>query len=143
MKTFALQRRLASDILGVGRNKIWFDPLRLNDIQQALTRSDIDELIKDKAIFSKKKYHKKTRHKRKNKGTARIKKKINFRKRDYMRRIRKIRKYLKNMKESRKISVQEYHKFRKEAKAGKFTGLRHFIENVKSLKAGKSLEARG
>ena len=101
MKTFALQRRLASDILGVGRNKIWFDPLRLNDIQQALTRSDIDELIKDKAIFSKKKYHKKTRHKRKNKGTARIKKKINFRKRDYMRRIRKIRKYLKNMKEMR------------------------------------------
>ena len=65
MKTFALQRRLASDILSVGRNKIWFDPLRLNDIQQALTRSDIDELIKENAILSKQKSHKKTRHKRK------------------------------------------------------------------------------
>ena len=148
MKKFKLQRRLAAEILGIGRNRIWFDPLRLSDIQQALTRSDILELVDDNAIkekysdktpekFSKEKTKSKTKHKRKGRGTASIRKKIKVRKRDYIIRIRKIRKYLKGMRDKNKMSREEYHSLRKEARSGKFTDLRRLIEQINSAKAEK------
>ena len=136
MKTLRSQRRLSSYVLGAGRNRVWFDPLRIKDIQDALTRSDIEELIKDNAIKAKKKSVKKTKHKKRKKNVAHVKKKLNFRKRDYMLRIRKLRKFIKNMKNSRKINREEFYQLRKMAKSGQFPDLRHLIEHMNSLKQG-------
>jgi len=44
------QRRLAADILGVGQNRVWMDPQRLEEIQTAITSQEIRRLIGDGAI---------------------------------------------------------------------------------------------
>jgi len=44
------QRRLAAEILGIGRNRVWMDPQRLEDIQLAITKQEIRGLISEGAI---------------------------------------------------------------------------------------------
>lgn len=43
-------RRLAASIMGVGESKVWFDPAKLANIQEALTRDDVRKLIADGTI---------------------------------------------------------------------------------------------
>ena len=46
----SLQKRLASEILDVGKDRIWIDPNKIQDVSKALSRSDILDLI-DKGII--------------------------------------------------------------------------------------------
>jgi large subunit ribosomal protein L19e len=46
------QKRLAADLLKCGVHRVRFDDRRLDDIAEAVTRSDIRKLIVSKAIFS-------------------------------------------------------------------------------------------
>ncbi len=50
MTDLSAQKRLASDVLGVGKNRIWFDPNRQADIAEAITREDIRDLHAEGAI---------------------------------------------------------------------------------------------
>ena len=50
MTDLKAQKRLASDVLGVGKNKLWFDPDRQGDIAEAITREDIRGLVEEGAI---------------------------------------------------------------------------------------------
>ncbi len=50
MTDLKAQKRLASDVLGVGKNKLWFDPDRQDDIAQAITREDIRGLVDEGVI---------------------------------------------------------------------------------------------
>ncbi len=50
MTDLSAQKRLASDVLGVGKNKIWLDPERQADIAEAITREDIRELVNEGMI---------------------------------------------------------------------------------------------
>ncbi len=138
MKTFKSQRRMASEVLGVGKNKVWLDPLRLNDIQEALTRADIEELIKNSAIMAKPSESGKKKRSRK---IVYAKRKVNTKKREYVQRIRKLRKYIKNLKDSKIIDREKYYSLRKEAKSGQFKNLRHLKEYVWHL-SQKSLEIK-
>jgi large subunit ribosomal protein L19e len=45
MTDLSAQKRLAADVLDVGKNRIWFDPERQDDISDAITRADIRELV--------------------------------------------------------------------------------------------------
>ena len=45
-----LQKRLAAQILKCSPKKVRFDPERLQDIKETITKADIASLIKDKAI---------------------------------------------------------------------------------------------
>ena len=100
MKKLSMQRRLAAEILGVGENKVFFDNLRIDDISQAITRTDIKELIKDKAIFKKISIgQKKKKEKRKRRGLGKFRRKVKTRKKDYVLKIRNLRRYLSSMKE--------------------------------------------
>jgi len=51
---YRLQRRLAAEILGVGESRIWIDPNPeyTEDIEQALTRRDVESLIKRGIILN-------------------------------------------------------------------------------------------
>ncbi len=138
MKTLKSQRRMASEVLRVGKNKVWLDPLRLKDIQEALTRADIEELIKDNAIRAK---PSESGKKRRSKKTVYAKRKVNTRKREYIQRIRKLRKYIKNLKDSKMIGGEKYYALRKEAKSGQFKNLRHLKEHIRHL-SHKSLEIK-
>ena len=50
MTDLSAQKRLAGDVLDVGKNKIWLDPERQSDIAEAITREDIRELVDEGAI---------------------------------------------------------------------------------------------
>ena len=135
MKTLSTQKRLAAEVLGVGKGRVLFDPDRLADIKEALTKEDIRELIKDEAIKAKA-IKRKIRGRKKSKK-KKNKRKIKRRKQDYVHKIRKLRKYLLSVK--RDIGIKEYRNLRKLAKAGQFKSkeyLREYVE--KSLKKALS-----
>ncbi len=50
MGGLATQRRMAASLFGVGRNKIWMDPEKGEEIAEAITREDVRGLIADGAI---------------------------------------------------------------------------------------------
>ena len=45
MTDLSAQKRLAADILDVGKNKLWFDPEQQGEIADAITREDVRELV--------------------------------------------------------------------------------------------------
>ena len=47
------QKRLAADVLDVGKNRVWFDPDAQGAIAEAITREDIRELVDDGSIQAK------------------------------------------------------------------------------------------
>lgn len=141
------QRRLAAKILGVGINRVKFMPEKLNEIKEAITRKDIEELIKEGAIKKKpikgykrrggRKRQKRYRKGRK-RGEGKIKKKVINRKRQYIILIRNLRKYLKNLKNKKIITSKEYRLLRKQAKSGMFKSKKEMIEYIK-IKLGKNI----
>ncbi len=44
------QRRIAAEVLGVGANRVWIDPERLEDVEVAITREEIRKLVHEGAI---------------------------------------------------------------------------------------------
>jgi large subunit ribosomal protein L19e len=50
MSDLRAQKRLAADVLDVGKNRVWLDPERQGDIADAITREDVRELIDEGAI---------------------------------------------------------------------------------------------
>lgn len=47
------QRRLAADVLNVGKNRVWMDPADQEEIAEAITRSDIRDLVDSGTISVK------------------------------------------------------------------------------------------
>jgi large subunit ribosomal protein L19e len=50
MTDLKAQKRMAADVLDVGKNKIWLDPERQGDIADAITRADVRELVDEGVI---------------------------------------------------------------------------------------------
>ncbi|RJS86306.1 50S ribosomal protein L19e [Candidatus Bathyarchaeota archaeon] len=44
------QRRMAAEILKVGKSRVWIDPERAEDVELAISREEIRRLIHEKAI---------------------------------------------------------------------------------------------
>lgn len=53
MSDLRAQRRLAADIMDVGKDRVWFDPEQQAEIAEAITREDIRELIEMGTIQAK------------------------------------------------------------------------------------------
>lgn len=47
MSDLSAQRRLAADVLDVGKNRVWFDPDAQGDIAEAVTREDIRDMVEE------------------------------------------------------------------------------------------------
>ena len=45
MTDLSAQKRLAADVLDVGKNRVWLDPEAQDDLADAITREDIRELV--------------------------------------------------------------------------------------------------
>ena len=112
MKTLKLQRRLAALALNVGQNKVWFDTERLTEIKNAITKSDIGALVKDKAIKKKPKLGikrragklRQTKTKKRKRGQGKIKRRIIKRKKIYVKKIRNLRKYINYLFKQEKLT---------------------------------------
>ena len=50
MTDLKAQKRLAADVLGVGKNRVRFDPEAQGEIADAITREDVRELVEDGVI---------------------------------------------------------------------------------------------
>jgi len=50
MTDLSAQKRLAADVLGVGKNRVRFDPEAQGEIADAITRDDVRDLVEDGVI---------------------------------------------------------------------------------------------
>ena len=144
------QKDLAAQILKCSRKKIIFDPTRLSDIKESITKADIRDLIKKKVIKLKKfkesskvrariRKEQKKRGRQKGFGSRKGKKKKG--KREWINKIRVQRRLLKSLREEKKINKKSYRNLYLKAKGGFFRSKRHvmlYIEENKLLKKIKN-----
>ena len=133
-----VQRRLAAQILKCGKNRISFDMDRLEDIKEAITKTDVRSLINTGAVFKKrpmvtsrfwarKKKYQKSIGKQKGFGSRKGKKTARGLKpkRIWINKIRLQRKFIKNLKNKNTITTADYHELYMKNKGGFFRSLRH------------------
>lgn len=132
MTNLSSQRRLAAQILKVGKNRVWISPERIDDVEAAITREEVKRLIHEKIIVSlpekgvsrsraKVVRDKKRIGRRKGAGsrTGSARAKIS-KKEAWMSKIRCLRKNLRELKASRVITEHTYRKLYGMAGSGKF-----------------------
>jgi large subunit ribosomal protein L19e len=136
------QRRLAADLLKCGIHRVRFDDRRLEDIAEAVTRSDIRKLISSKAIFSLKKKgtsrgrfrflkFQKSKGRRRGHGTRRGGKRARSpKKRRWIMVIRPIRERLASLREKGIIDKHMYRTFYRQAKGNMFKNKAHMNQHL-------------
>ncbi|WP_126449219.1 50S ribosomal protein L19e [Sulfodiicoccus acidiphilus] len=126
-----LQRRLASQVKGVGRNRIKFPVSQLEEIEDALTRAQVKRLIKDGVIVVEKKRgissarlkerKEKQRKKSERKGPGSRKgKRREGKKERWVSTIRKVRRYLRWLRDNGRIPREVYRDYYDKSKGGVF-----------------------
>ncbi|WP_247729059.1 50S ribosomal protein L19e [Halovivax limisalsi] len=144
MTDLSAQKRLAADVLDVGKNRIWFDPDAQGEIAQAITREEIRELVDEGTIRAedargnsrgrarerneKRAYgHRKGQGKRRGKAGARQDEREQWRNQ-----IRAQRRKLRELRDSGELTPTEYRELYRKAGGGEFRSVRYmltFIEN--------------
>jgi large subunit ribosomal protein L19e len=137
------QRRLAAELLKIGKGRVWINPDRIEDVEAAITREEIRRLIHEEIIqpLPKKgvsRARARVLHEKKKKGLrrgpgrksgtthARISKKQRW-----MRKIRALRRELRELKTSRTITENVYRRLYNKAGSGVFEStadLKRYIE---------------
>jgi large subunit ribosomal protein L19e len=138
------QKRMAADIMDVGKDRVWIDPEDTEKVDEAITRQDIRNLIEGGTIKKKsekgtsnarakkikqqkKKGQRKGQGSRKGKATAR-----KGSKEKWMENIRAIRNRLKEMREEGEITDDEYWDLYDMAKGGFFRDSKHLENHVEN-----------
>ena len=131
------QRRISADLLKCGENRIWFDPNRLTEIKEAITKTDIRSLIKDLAIQKKRKesisrfrFRKKLIQRRKGRlsgiGSRKGGKSVRTRaRRTWIEKIRLQRQFLKRLRSKKIITPKIYKSLYMKSKGGFFRSKAH------------------
>ncbi len=131
------QRRMAADILKCGKNRVWMDEDRLDEIAKAVTKEDVRVLIKGGAVKAKqkkgissgrKKYvaSQKTKGRRKGHGSRKGAKYARLpRKRRWIKTIRPLREYLKELRDTEQIDRSTYRLYYRKSKGGEFRNRHH------------------
>jgi large subunit ribosomal protein L19e len=144
---------MAADLLKCGENRVWIDPLRIEDVAEAVTRQDIRGLIKVRAIRShqkrgissgRSKYiaNQKKKGKRKGLGSRKGTKYARFpKKRRWISTIRPIRRKLREYRESGAIDATTYRQFYRHAKGGMYKNLHHLELQLKQTDSFKPAKA--
>ena len=124
------KKQLAAKVLKVGKDRIYFNPESLKQIEEAITRQDILDLKEAGAIVVKPISGRKKVVKRKHRrGMGKIKKRVNDRKKKYVVLTRKLRTHAKSLKKRGQIDSEKYSDIRKKIRASKFKSKRHLIES--------------
>lgn len=142
MSDLASQRRLAAAVLGCGENRVWINPEKLSDVQNAMSREDIRNLIEGGAISSHQK-----------KGISRGRARARIAKRAYghckgpgrrsgakgartpsktqwIKKIRAQRKELRAQREAGSITRTEYRRLYRRAAGGQFRNVAHLKTQI-------------
>ncbi len=139
------QRRISAAILKCGVHRVWFDPERLPDIQNAISREDVRGLIKEGAINA-----------RQIKGVSRGRARLKIAKRSYghcrgpgrrkgaagarhpskrmwIQRIRAIRKELVHLRSEQRVDARMYRILYRKASGGQFRSVAHLRAQLEIL----------
>ncbi len=131
------QKQISAKVLKVGTGKVWFDTTRLDEIKEAITRSDIRGLIAKKVIQKKadkgtsrvrarKRLEQRRKGRQKGQGTRKGKSSSRLSKKEkWMNLIRGQRKFINELKEKGLIDVKTYRLLYRRAKGGYFRNKRH------------------
>src|SRR3972149_971149 len=118
MRDLNKRKKLASRVLGVGKNKIWFDNERLAEIKEAITKQDIRDLFESGIIRIRENNGRRTIERRtRRRGPGKIKRKIKAGKRKYVIMTRKLRGYVSDLRKIKKIDDKTYGEMRIKIKA--------------------------
>lgn len=139
------KRELVSRMLGVGANRIHFEPDKLDDIADSITREDIRKLIKNGSIWtSKVKGTSRSRAKEKasthkkhgtGMGSKQGKKTVRMGKKEtYVKKIKAMRHRLKVMKSRNDINREIFWNLYKKVNGGQVRSLAHLRDLVKQSK---------
>lgn len=145
MSDLASQKRVVALILKCGVNRVWFDPDRLTDIENAISREDLRGLVTDGAIkarqkrgvsrgrarvkIAKRSYgHCKGPGRRKGAAGAR-----NPSKRAWIQKIRAIRKALIALRDAGTIDPHIYRVLYRKAAGGQFRSVAHMKAQMEIL----------
>ena len=139
------KRELIARMLGIGANRVRFEPDKLDDIADSITREDLRSLVKRGTIWTTKvkgtsrgraKTKQAIRRKsglgpgsKKGKKTARMGKKS-----AYVMKIRSLRHHLKVMKDRNEINRQTYWLTYKKVDGGQVRSVSHLRDIVKQTK---------
>ena len=128
------KKELAARTLGVGKGRIVFNVGRLEEIKEAITKQDIRDLLKSRAIIVKEIKGKLKRVKRKTRRReGSLKKKVKRTKKDYMAITRKLRVFISELRGKNIINSEEYWNLRKEIRARDFRSKAHMKERISHL----------
>ncbi len=145
MSDVASQKRIAASILKCGVNRIWFDPARISDIENAISREDLKNLVTEGVIKARQKKgvsrgrarariaqrsygHRKGAGKRKGAAGAR-----NPSKTAWVQKIRAIRKVLVELREAGTIDRHMYRILYRKAAGGQFRSVAHMKAQMEIL----------
>ncbi len=132
-----VQKRLASEVMKCSPKRVWFDETRLDEIKEAITKTDVRALISKGAIQLEHKKSKskgrsrqlqrqKSKGKRKGKGSRKGKKTARTPKKEtWMSKIRAQRKLLRRLKGKSAIEGGVYRDLYRKCKGGFFRNVRH------------------
>ncbi len=144
MSDLTAQKRLAADVLDVGKNRVWFDPEAQGEIADATTREEIRDLVSQGTIQSKdatgnsrgrarerqekRAYgHRKGAGKRKGKAGARQNEKD-----EWKNQIRAQRRKLRELREEGEIDSSQYRELYNKARGGEFRTVRYMTNYIDS-----------
>lgn len=145
MSDLASQKRIVASILKCGVNRVWFNPERLSDIENAISREDLRRLVADGAIKARQK-----------KGVSRGRARIKIAKRSYghcrgpgrrkgatgarspgkrawIQKIRAIRKALVALRDAGTINRHMYRILYRKAAGGQFRSVAHMKAQLEIL----------
>ncbi len=144
MTNLTNQRRLAAQVMKVGRNRVWIDPTRIQDVESAITREEIRKLVHEKVIATvpiqgvsrgraKVIQAKKRKGRRKGPGSKSGTPHAVISKKDaWMVKIRSLRRKLRELKASRTITESNYRKLYMVAGSGRFSSIADMVRYVKA-----------
>jgi len=145
MSDLASQKRIVAAILKCGVNRVWFDPERLSDIENAISREDLRGLVVDGAIKARQKKGVSRGRAREKiakrsyghcRGPGRRKGAAGARhpgKRSWIQKIRAIRKALVALRKAATIDPHTYRILYRKAAGGQFRSVAHMKAQLEIL----------
>lgn len=138
-----LQKRMAAELLKCGVTRVRFDPERLEDVMDAITREDIRRLIHDGVIYkapekgvsrARARARRKKRRKRGPGSREGGKYSSVSRKEQWMMKVRAQRRKLKELRDKKLIEVSVYRRIYRMVKAGAFKSTAAMLEYLRANK---------
>lgn len=144
MSNVRTQKRIAAEVLNIGKSRVWVNPDAAVDVAQAMTRDDIREIVKQ-GLIQEKPAKKQTRAKakknvvlkRKRKGGGHGKRRgtaggRKSSKTKWMEKVRAQRRVLKKLKDEEKMEAGNYRKYYLRIKGGNYATIKQLKESMKT-----------